>query len=40
MTFLATTVGEWRWQVTYFADNNNVRTTSSCGVDNFTITNS
>jgi hypothetical protein len=38
-TFIASATGEWRWQVTYSGDNNNVGATSSCGVENFTITN-
>ena len=38
-TFIASTSGEWRWQVVYSGDNNNVGTTSACGVENFTITN-
>lgn len=38
-TLFATSVGEWRWMVTYTGDNNNTGTTSACGVENFTITN-
>jgi hypothetical protein len=38
--FVASTEGTWRWQVTYSGDTNNVGTTSACGVENFTITNS
>ena len=39
-TFYATTTGEWRWLVVYSGDSNNTGTTSACGVENFTITNS
>jgi hypothetical protein len=39
-TFHATTEGTWRWQVTYSGDANNDGTTSACGVERFTITNS
>jgi hypothetical protein len=38
-TFHATTEGTWRWQVVYSGDNNNNGTTSSCGVEQFTIAN-
>jgi len=38
-TFLASTVGTWRWQVNYSGDANNNGATSVCGVENFTITN-
>jgi len=38
-TFLASTVGTWRWLVTYSGDANNNSATSACGVENFTITN-
>jgi hypothetical protein len=37
-TFIASSIGEWRWQVIYTGDANNVGTTSACGVENFTIT--
>ena len=38
-TFIASDTGEWRWQVIYTGDGNNVGTTSACGVENFTISN-
>ena len=38
-SFYASTVGTWRWLVTYSGDANNLPTTSACGVENFTITN-
>ena len=38
-TFIASTDGTWRWLVTYSGDANNKPTTSSCGVENFTIVN-
>ena len=38
-TFHATLTGTWRWQVLYSGDNNNVPTSSSCGVEQFTIDN-
>ncbi len=37
--FIASTVGTWRWKVTYSGDANNNGTTSACGVENFTIVN-
>jgi hypothetical protein len=37
-TFLASTPGEWRWQVIYSGDANNIGASSDCGVENFTIT--
>jgi hypothetical protein len=39
-TFIASDEGTWRWQVVYSGDNNNLSTTSACGVERFTITNS
>jgi hypothetical protein len=39
-TFLASDEGTWRWLVTYSGDANNKGTTSDCGVEHFTITNS
>jgi hypothetical protein len=38
-TFIAKTVGTWRWQVTYSGDANNEGSTSDCGVEHFTIDN-
>jgi hypothetical protein len=38
-TFIASQNGEWRWQIVYSGDANNVGSTSACGVENFTITN-
>jgi hypothetical protein len=38
-TFLATTLGTWRWQVSYSGDSNNTATLSACGVESFTIAN-
>jgi len=38
-TFVAGTLGTWRWQVVYSGDFNNVGTTSACGVESFTLTN-
>jgi hypothetical protein len=39
-TFIASADGTWRWQVTYSGDSNNTGTSSSCGVESFTIKNS
>jgi len=39
-TVFASTPGTWRWLITYSGDGNNSPTTSACGVENFTITNS
>jgi hypothetical protein len=39
-TFLASTEGTWRWQVSYTGDGNNKASTSACGVERFTIANS
>jgi hypothetical protein len=39
-TFVAKTLGTWRWQVTYSGDANNEGSTSDCGVEHFTIDNS
>jgi hypothetical protein len=39
-TFIAKTLGTWRWQVTYSGDANNDGSTSDCGVEHFTIDNS
>jgi hypothetical protein len=39
-TFIAKTVGTWRWKVTYSGDANNDGSTSDCGVEHFTIDNS
>jgi hypothetical protein len=39
-TFVASDAGTWRWLVSYSGDANNAGTTSSCGVEHFTITNS
>jgi hypothetical protein len=39
IAFVASDTGEWRWQVTYSGDGNNTGATSSCGVENFTVTN-
>jgi len=33
-------LGTWRWQVTYSGDANNVGSTSACGVESFTLSNS
>jgi hypothetical protein len=38
-SFVAESVGTWRWQVVYSGDSNNTGATSTCGVENFTITN-
>jgi len=38
-TFIAKTLGTWRWQVTYSGDANNEGSTSDCGVEHFTIDN-
>jgi hypothetical protein len=38
-TFIASTEGTWRWQVTYSGDANNDGSTSACGVERFMITN-
>ncbi len=38
-TFLATTEGTWRWQVSYAGDANNTGFTSACGVEQFTLNN-
>jgi hypothetical protein len=38
-TVFAMTPGEWRWQIVYSGDSNNVGVTSACGVENFTIVN-
>jgi hypothetical protein len=38
--FVASDEGTWRWQVSYSGDNNNSGSTSACGVEKFTITNS
>ena len=38
-SFVAETAGTWRWQVVYSGDSNNTGATSTCGVENFTITN-
>ena len=37
-TFAASDAGQWRWQVAYSGDDNNNAASSSCGVENFTIT--
>jgi hypothetical protein len=39
-TFIAKTVGTWRWKVTYSGDANNDGSFSDCGVEHFTIDNS
>jgi hypothetical protein len=39
-TFIAKTLGTWRWQVTYSGDANNDGSISDCGVEHFTIDNS
>jgi hypothetical protein len=39
-TFVASTVGTWRWASSYSGDANNFGATSACGVENFTIVNS
>ena len=39
-TVFASTAGTWRRLITYSGDGNNSPTTSACGVENFTITNS
>ena len=38
-SFVASTLGTWRWQVSYSGDANNNPTTSACGVESFTIAN-
>jgi hypothetical protein len=38
-SFVASTLGTWRWQVSYSGDANNDPTTSACGVESFTIAN-
>jgi hypothetical protein len=38
-SFVASTLGTWRWQVNYSGDANNSPTTSACGVERFTIAN-
>jgi hypothetical protein len=38
-SFVASTLGTWRWQVSYSGDANNSSTTSACGVERFTIAN-
>ena len=38
-TFVASTLGTWRWKVSYSGDSNNVATSSACGVESFTLTN-
>jgi hypothetical protein len=38
-TFIASTEGTWRWQVSYSGDANNEASTSACGVEQFTIDN-
>ena len=38
-SFVASTVGTWRWQVTYSGDANNNPATSACGVERFTLAN-
>ena len=38
-TFIASDEGTWRWQVDYSGDANNLGTSSTCGVERFTITN-
>jgi hypothetical protein len=38
-TFIASADGTWRWQVTYTGDANNEGSTSTCGVEQFTIQN-
>ncbi|WP_427887348.1 prealbumin-like fold domain-containing protein [Kribbella sp. GL6] len=37
--FVASTLGTWRWLVTYSGDGNNNPTTSACGVERFTLAN-
>jgi hypothetical protein len=39
-SFVASTLGTWRWLVTYSGDGNNNGTTSECGVERFTLANS
>lgn len=39
-SYLVTTEGTWRWQVSYSGDANNQGSTSACGVEQFTIKNS
>jgi hypothetical protein len=39
-TFVASTVGTWRWASSYTGDSNNNGVTSACGVERFTIANS
>ncbi|MEV6890496.1 hypothetical protein [Kribbella sp. NPDC051137] len=38
-SFVAGTLGTWRWLVTYSGDANNNSTTSACGVERFTLAN-
>jgi hypothetical protein len=38
-TFHATIEGTWRWMVNYTGDNNNVASSSSCGEEQFSLTN-
>jgi len=38
-SFVASTLGTWRWQVTYSGDVNNNPATSACGVERFTLAN-
>jgi hypothetical protein len=38
-TFVASTLGTWRWQVSYSGDANNSPTSSACGVESFTLAN-
>ncbi|MET9270311.1 hypothetical protein [Kribbella sp. NPDC003557] len=38
-SFVASTLGTWRWQVTYSGDANNNPATSACGVERFTLAN-
>ena len=38
-SFVASTLGTWRWLVTYSGDANNNSTTSACGVESFTLAN-
>ncbi|HEY3559090.1 MAG TPA: hypothetical protein VGL05_16585 [Kribbella sp.] len=38
-SFVASTLGTWRWQVTYSGDGNNNPATSACGVERFTLAN-
>jgi hypothetical protein len=38
-SFVASTLGTWRWQVSYSGDTNNNPTSSACGVERFTLAN-